>query len=142
MSESSDESIFTDALQQDADRVFSIQTCSARIFQSIVKALLPKIRHRSYYPPYAFHNQTHTVTLGNEAIHLRNKTFKFAHFLFANSGSLVSRKTLLREVWGLEQVTETRRIDSQACVIRKSLCLDGSHGWMLRTGRGFGWGPI
>jgi len=122
-------------LNHGADRVVSAESCTGPILRALVKSLLPKPHQSFNYPPYIFDVQTQTVSIRGKSIRLRKKSFDFAHYIFSHNGSHVSKDVLLREIWGIEYVCDTRRVETQASRMRKHLLLDGTYGWTIRTRR-------
>ena len=59
--------------------------------------------------------------------------------LIRNSGKIVSRKSILQEVWGLREDTDTRAIDNFVVRLRKYIEEDPSHPQHLLTVRGVGY---
>ena len=59
--------------------------------------------------------------------------------LIRNSGRIVSRKSILEEVWGLHEDTDTRAIDNFIVRLRKYIEEDPSHPRHLLTVRGVGY---
>ena len=59
--------------------------------------------------------------------------------LIRNSGKIVSRKSILEEVWGLREDTDTRAIDNFVVRLRKYIEKDPAHPQHLRTVRGVGY---
>jgi DNA-binding response OmpR family regulator len=59
--------------------------------------------------------------------------------LIRNSGRIVSRKSILEEVWGLREDTDTRAIDNFIVRLRKYIENDPSHPQHLLTVRGVGY---
>ena len=59
--------------------------------------------------------------------------------LIRNSGRIVSRKSILEEVWGLREDTDTRAIDNFIVRLRKYIEKDPSHPLHLLTVRGVGY---
>jgi len=59
--------------------------------------------------------------------------------LIRNSGKIVSRKSILEEVWGLREDTDTRAIDNFIVRLRKYIERDPSHPQHLLTVRGVGY---
>lgn len=136
--ESDDEALLVDSLQQGADRVVAVPQCNDRIFCALIKTLLPGNSATTLsYSPYTLYTRTQTVCFDNNRIRLRRRQFEVAHYLFVNNGHMVSRDTLLREVWGLSNdLYLTRRVEQQISLTKRHLALDGTHGWYLRAGRG------
>jgi two-component system alkaline phosphatase synthesis response regulator PhoP len=59
--------------------------------------------------------------------------------LIRNGGKIVSRKSILEEVWGLREDTDTRAIDNFIVRLRKYIENDPSHPQHLLTVRGVGY---
>ena len=59
--------------------------------------------------------------------------------LIRNSGRIVSRKSILEEVWGLHEDTDTRAIDNFVVRLRKYIEKDPAHPEHLLTVRGVGY---
>jgi len=59
--------------------------------------------------------------------------------LIRNSGRVVSRKSILEEVWGLHEDTDTRAIDNFIVRLRRYIEKDPSHPLHLLTVRGVGY---
>jgi two-component system, OmpR family, alkaline phosphatase synthesis response regulator PhoP len=59
--------------------------------------------------------------------------------LIRNSGRVVSRKSILEEVWGLHEDTDTRAIDNFVVRLRKYIEIDPTHPLHLLTVRGVGY---
>lgn len=64
---------------------------------------------------------------------------KLFEFLISNNGSIISRKTLLEEVWGLHQDTDTRAVDNFIVRLRKYLGDDDPNHKILESIRGVGY---
>jgi DNA-binding response OmpR family regulator len=64
---------------------------------------------------------------------------KLLRYLIENEGEAVSRKTILEEVWGLQEDTDTRAIDNFIVRLRKYLEDDPSDPKIVRTIRGVGY---
>jgi two-component system, OmpR family, alkaline phosphatase synthesis response regulator PhoP len=64
---------------------------------------------------------------------------EFLRHLIRNSGKIVSRKSILEEVWGLREDTDTRAIDNFVVRLRKYIEKDPSHPRHLLTVRGVGY---
>ncbi|HME33495.1 MAG TPA: response regulator transcription factor [Terriglobales bacterium] len=59
--------------------------------------------------------------------------------LIRNSGKIVARKSILEEVWGLREDTDTRAIDNFIVRLRKYIEKDPAHPQHLLTVRGIGY---
>ena len=64
---------------------------------------------------------------------------EFLRYLIRNRGHVVSRKSILEEVWGLREDTDTRAIDNFIVRLRRYLEDDPSRPKHLQTVRGVGY---
>lgn len=65
--------------------------------------------------------ETHEVFYKEEKIFLRNKEFELLHFLMVNEGKLLSRLTILENVWDLNANFFTNTVDVHISRLRKAL---------------------
>jgi two-component system alkaline phosphatase synthesis response regulator PhoP len=64
---------------------------------------------------------------------------EFLRYLIRNAGSPVSRKSILEEVWGLREDTDTRAIDNFIVRLRRYIETDPANPEHLLTVRGVGY---
>ena len=76
---------------------------------------------------------------GDEVIHLTLMEIKLLRYLIENQGRTVSRKTILEDVWGLQEDTDTRAIDNFIVRLRKYLEDEPNNPQIVRTVRGIGY---
>jgi len=74
-----------------------------------------------------------------ETIHLTLMEAKLLRHLIDNEGKAVSRKTILEEVWGLHEDTDTRAIDNFIVRLRKLIENEPNKPEILQTVRGVGY---
>lgn len=74
-----------------------------------------------------------------ETIQLTLMEAKLLRFLIENEGNTVSRKTILEDVWGLHEDTDTRAIDNFIVRLRKYLEDEPNNPQILQTVRGIGY---
>ncbi|MGO9519013.1 MAG: response regulator transcription factor [Candidatus Korobacteraceae bacterium] len=93
---------------------------------------------------YAFNGKQ--VDFGTLELRANGKIFRLTlmeaellRHLIRNSGRIVSRKSILEEVWGLREDTDTRAIDNFVVRLRKYIEKDPSHPEHLLTVRGVGY---
>ena len=77
-------------------------------------------------------------TLGN-TIHLTVMEAEFLRYLVQSEGRVVSRKSILEDVWGLHEDTDTRAIDNFVVRLRRYIEEDPSSPKHLQTVRGVGY---
>ncbi len=74
-----------------------------------------------------------------EIVHLTLMEVKLLRYLIENAGVAVSRKTILEEVWGLHEDTDTRAIDNFIVRLRRYLEDEPNQPKILQTVRGVGY---
>jgi DNA-binding response OmpR family regulator len=77
-------------------------------------------------------------TLGN-TIHLTVMEAELLRYLVRSEGRVVSRKSILEDVWGLHEDTDTRAIDNFVVRLRRYIEEDPSQPRHLQTVRGVGY---
>ena len=77
-------------------------------------------------------------SLGN-TIHLTLMEAQFLRHLIENEGRVVSRKSILEQVWGLHEDTDTRAIDNFVVRLRRYIEEDPARPKHLQTVRGVGY---
>jgi DNA-binding response OmpR family regulator len=76
---------------------------------------------------------------GGETIHLTMMEIKLLRYLIEHEGQTVSRSTILEDVWGLQEDTDTRAIDNFIVRLRKYLEDEPNNPQIVRTVRGVGY---
>jgi DNA-binding response OmpR family regulator len=76
---------------------------------------------------------------GGEIIHLTLMEAKLLRYLIENEGRAVSRKTILEDVWDLQEDTDTRAIDNFIVRLRKYLEDEPNNPKIVQTVRGIGY---
>ncbi|GAA3207223.1 response regulator transcription factor [Microbacterium terregens] len=82
---------------------------------------------------------TKTVARGGTPVHLTPTEWRMLEFLANNPGSLVTRQTLLKEMWGSEQVSDSGYLRLYMSQLRRKLEADPSHPQYLLTEQGMGY---
>lgn len=83
--------------------------------------------------PWKIDSVSREIHLKGRPVPLTEKDFDVASFFFRNVGKALSRREMLREVWGINAPVETRTVDVHVSRIRKSLEIDGEHGYRIRN---------
>jgi two-component system alkaline phosphatase synthesis response regulator PhoP len=83
----------------------------------------------------------HRLYIGDDSasIKLFPKEAHLLAVLMQHPGQVVSRATLMREVWQTEYLGDTRTLDVHICWLRQKLEEDPSHPQLLLTQRGVGY---
>jgi DNA-binding response OmpR family regulator len=79
------------------------------------------------------------LRVNGNTIHLTLMEAELLRHLIRNSGLVVSRKSILEQVWGLKEDTDTRAIDNFIVRLRRYIEDDPSHPGHLLTVRGVGY---
>ncbi|MET0734385.1 MAG: response regulator [Microbacterium sp.] len=80
-----------------------------------------------------------TVTRAGERVHLTPTEWRMLEFLARNPGALVTRQTLLKEIWASEQVGDSGYLRLYMSQLRKKLEADPGHPAHLLTEQGMGY---
>ncbi len=80
--------------------------------------------------------EKHEVRSGGELVMLTLKEFELLKKLMSNPEHVISRNTLLDEVWGVNFYGETRTVDAHIKTLRQKL---GANGNRIETIRGIGY---
>lgn len=83
--------------------------------------------------PYRFDTVRRRVEVAGEEIGLTDREFDLVMFLFRRRGRVVSRETLLENIWNIRGDVATRTVDTHVSRLRKKLQLSGEHGWRLNA---------
>ena len=112
-------------------------------FISRVRALLRRTSHSPVSQeeelkagPLTLNVPQHTVTAVNTEISLTLKEFELLKRLMEKHGAVLSRDTLLAEIWGYDFDGETRTVDVHIGTLRQKL---GACGDLVETVRGVGY---
>ncbi|MBO3662966.1 response regulator [Microbacterium stercoris] len=132
-----------DALDAGADdyvtKPFQIDELLARL-----RALARRISSASSDPVVAFGDvkvdlATKSVTRSGEPVHLTPTEWRMLEFLARHPGALVTRQTLLKDLWGSEQIADTGYLRLYISQLRKKLEADPANPVHLLTEQGMGY---
>lgn len=79
------------------------------------------------------------LRVDGETTHLTLMEMKLLRYLIEHEGQAVSRKTILEDVWDLQEDTDTRAIDNFIVRLRKYIEDEPNNPTILRTVRGVGY---
>lgn len=80
----------------------------------------------------------HRAFLRDKELQLSGKEFDLLHLLVANAGSVVSRDTLMREVWDADSGAPSKTLDMHISWLRRKLGDDATSPTYISTVRGMG----
>ncbi|MFK7954519.1 MAG: response regulator transcription factor [Lysobacterales bacterium] len=83
--------------------------------------------------PYAVDLEQRIVTLNGDTVALTQREFNLASYLFQHPSQVLSRETLLREVWGIDAEINTRTVDTHISRVRSKLTINAENGWLLHS---------
>lgn len=118
-----------------------------RLLEKQVQALLrflqppvhPEERKRFVFEKLVIDPVSREVTFDNQIVSLTALEFDLLHFLAKHSKQALSRKDLIRDVWGHEFVADERVVDVHIGQIRRKLEPNISKPIFIHTVRGFGY---
>ena len=87
---------------------------------------------------YGIDVAAHRAFQGERELHLTAKEFDLLRVLVAASGTVVSRDTLMREVWGTDPSGSTKTLDMHVSWLRRKLGETAAEPRYLQTVRGVG----
>jgi len=80
-----------------------------------------------------------SVRRGGEDVPLAAMEFQLLAYLIENEGAVLTRETILREVWGFHRPPRTRTVDVHVTWLRSKLEPDRTEPRFIRTVRGIGY---
>ncbi len=81
--------------------------------------------------PYSVDTRRRRISYAGKDVELTPREFELATFLFRRHGRIVSRDSLLENVWNMNASVSTRTVDTHVSRLRKKLDLNGEYGWRL-----------
>jgi len=81
-------------------------------------------------------------TLEKRTSTLTHRDFELLRYLAERRGTVVSRRELLRAVWGYSDLPDTRPVDHAIVRLRRKIELDPHHPRFIRTVHGDGYSLI
>lgn len=120
------------AMQLHDERLIKNTRREVREFDANNKLLL------KVFGRYVF-ERGNTVVVDHVPVHLTNKLFQLAWYLFGQVDDQVSRAALYRGVWGNFGDPSSRSLDTHVSILRSRLHLVPGNGYVLRAiyGRGY-----
>ncbi|MFE3765448.1 response regulator transcription factor [Streptomyces sp. NPDC059104] len=80
----------------------------------------------------------HVARMGSRALRLRPKEFQLLSYLASREGRIISKRELLREVWGGPGAASHRTVDVHLCLLRRQLGESAARPRYLHSFRGVG----
>ncbi len=83
--------------------------------------------------PYRIDLEQRAITVNGEPVAVTQREFNLASYLFQHPSQVLSRETLLREVWGIDAELNTRTVDTHISRVRSKLGINVDNGWLLHS---------
>ncbi|MGD9584061.1 MAG: response regulator transcription factor [Lysobacterales bacterium] len=83
--------------------------------------------------PYVIDIERRSIRFDERPIELTDREFDLAMYMFRRHSRIVSRESLLENVWNLSADVNTRTVDTHVSRLRRKLELNGDHGWVLNA---------
>ena len=115
---------------------FGMMELMARV-RAVLRRTVPEEQNREYQVGKLYVCPArHTVSVNGEEVTLTYKEFQILCLLLENRGMVLSRNTLMDQVWGMEIDRENRTLDVHIRTLRSKL---GDAGAYIETVRGVGY---
>lgn len=115
---------------------FSIMELVARVKAVLRRAGQKEREHVLSFGDIVLDLEKHEARSSGELVVLTSKEFELLKKLMSNPECVISRNTLLEEVWGVNFYGETRTVDAHIKTLRQKL---GENGNKIETIRGIGY---
>jgi DNA-binding response OmpR family regulator len=89
--------------------------------------------------PVSIDFRTRQAMKGDRILHLTHREFDLLHYLAERERRVVHRDELLRQVWGYQDMPNTRSVDHAIARLRKKIEVDGHHPRFIHTVHGDGY---
>lgn len=104
--------------------------------EAVLRRTMPPEPERSVtFGEIAIDLDQHVVAVGSDVVELSPTEFRLLTYLVENSGRVVSRGQLLRDVWGYPTDSETKLVETYISYLRRKL----GHAATFRSVRGVGY---
>ncbi|MGD9049205.1 MAG: response regulator transcription factor [Anaerolineae bacterium] len=119
---------------------FMVPPFTSRKLLYRVRKLAEKLTSREIQAgPLAIDPDTRTLRKGADTTHLRPKEAALLIYFIQNSGRVISRRELMRQVWETEYLGDTRTLSVHVRWLRTKIEDDPNRPRFLRTVRGVGY---
>ena len=114
---------------------FSVMELLSRI-RALLRRSQEEIPEQLYVGKVMLDHERHMVSADDKNVALTLKEYELLRYLMMNEGIVLSRESIMRQVWGTDFEGETRTVDMHIKTLRQKL---GSCGSQIRTVRGVGY---
>ena len=140
--------IFLTALGQEYDRVYGFdlgaedyvtKPFSLKELMMRIKVILKrdnKTEKKIMIDGLILDEDVHAIFIDGKRMDLANKEYELLLYLMKNAGNALTRESILSKVWGYENDSDDRTLDTHMKLLRKDL---GEYGKYITTIRGVGY---
>ncbi len=89
--------------------------------------------------PVVLDTERHQVTVDGRTVHMPLKEFAILELLMENPGRVVTRSSLMNNVWGHDHVGDTKTLDVHIRRLRRRIDHEGAPASLITTVRGVGY---
>ena len=115
---------------------FSPKELEARV-KAVLRRCEPKIQKKvSSVGPLSLDTGNHSVTVNGEPVKLTLKEYEVLYLLLQEPGKVYSREDLMKAIWGISNIGETRTVDVHIATLRTKI---GVAAPLIETVRGVGY---
>ncbi len=114
---------------------FSVMELLSRV-RALLRRAKEDISEKFLVGGITLDNERHTVVAGGRSIVLTLKEYELLRYLMLNEDIVLTRETIMTDVWGLDFEGESRTVDMHIKTLRQKL---GECGKQIRTVRGVGY---
>ena len=114
---------------------FSVMELISRV-KALLRRLEPEEIKQVSLDELTLNNEKHEVTLDGKPVELTFKEYELLQYLLINKGIVLSRDSIMDEIWGMAYEGESRTLDIDIKTLRHKLGDFGNH---IRTVRNVGY---
>ncbi len=114
---------------------FSVMELISRV-KALLRRLEPEEIKQISLEELTLNNEKHEVTLAGVPVELTFKEYELLQYLLINKGIVLSRDSIMDEIWGMAYEGESRTLDMHIKTLRHKL---GDFGTHIRTVRNVGY---
>lgn len=114
---------------------FSVMELISRV-KALLRRLEPEEIKQVSLDELTLNNEKHEVTLDGKPVELTFKEYELLQYLLINKGIVLSRDSIMDEIWGMAYEGESRTLDMHIKTLRHKLGDFGNH---IRTVRNVGY---
>lgn len=114
---------------------FSVMELISRVKALLRRTLSEKIKELRL-DELVVNNEKHEVSISGNSVELTYKEYELLSLFIANNGIVLTRDTIMNQVWGTDYEGESRTVDMHVKTIRQKL---GDYGTRIKTIRNVGY---